>query len=112
MDSTVIQEEGIDELAAYCGKGQEVSALTRDAMAGSMTFQEALKRRLDIIKPSQTQISDFLRSNPSTLSPGIRFVISHLNNNTALQQESLNKVFLSYLHDYAVLRLFSSCSIL
>ncbi len=27
VDSTVIKEEGIDELAEYCGKGQEVANL-------------------------------------------------------------------------------------
>lgn len=27
VDSTVIQEEGIDELAKFCGKGSEVEAL-------------------------------------------------------------------------------------
>jgi phosphoserine phosphatase len=72
VDSTVIQEEGIDELAEFCGKGQEVANLTREAMGGSMTFQEALRRRLDIIKPSQKQIRDFLAQRPSTLSPGIK----------------------------------------
>lgn len=45
---------------------------TKEAMGGSMTFQEALRRRLDIIKPSQRQIHDFLRLRPSTLSPGIK----------------------------------------
>lgn len=72
VDSTVIKEEGIDELAEFCGKGQEVANLTREAMGGSMTFQEALRRRLDIIKPSQRQIRDFLKQKPSTLSPGIK----------------------------------------
>jgi phosphoserine phosphatase len=72
VDSTVIQEEGIDELADFCGKGQEVANLTREALGGSMTFQEALRRRLDIIKPSQKQIRDFLSQRPSTLSPGIK----------------------------------------
>lgn len=72
VDSTVIQEEGIDELAEFCGKGQEVANLTKEAMGGSMTFQEALRRRLDIIKPSQRQIREFLRQKPSTLSPGIK----------------------------------------
>lgn len=74
VDSTVIQEEGIDELAEFCGKGQEVANLTREAMGGSMTFQEALRRRLDIIKPSQKQIRDFLSQRPCTLSPGIKWV--------------------------------------
>jgi phosphoserine phosphatase len=72
VDSTVIEEEGIDELAEFCGKGQEVAAFTREAMGGSMTFQEALRRRLDIIKPSQNQIREFLRQKPSTLSPYIK----------------------------------------
>ena len=72
VDSTVIEEEGIDELAEFCGKGQEVANLTKEAMGGSMTFQEALRRRLDIIKPSQKQIRDFLAQKPCTLSPGIK----------------------------------------
>lgn len=72
VDSTVIEEEGIDELAEFCGKGQEVANLTREAMGGSMTFQEALRRRLDIIKPSQRQIREFLSEKPSTLSTGIK----------------------------------------
>lgn len=78
VDSTVIQEEGIDELAEFCGKGQEVANLTKEAMGGSMTFQEALRRRLDIIKPTQQQIRDFLAQRPSTLSPGIKEFIDYL----------------------------------
>lgn len=72
VDSTVIKEEGIDELAKFCGKGQEVARLTKEAMKGSMTFQEALRLRLNIIQPSQQQIKDFLLQHPSTLSPGIK----------------------------------------
>ncbi len=72
VDSTVIREEGIDELAKFCGKGHEVARLTKEAMKGSMTFQEALRLRLNIIKPSQKQIRDFLKAHPSTLSAGIK----------------------------------------
>lgn len=86
VDSTVIQEEGIDELAEYCGKGQEVSNLTKEAMGGSMTFQEALRRRLDIIKPSQRQIREFLTQKPSSLSPGIKWV---LNLSNVLSRETI-----------------------
>ena len=75
VDSTVITEEGIDELAKFCDKGQEVARLTREAMKGSMTFQEALRLRLNIIKPTQKQIKDFLKSRPSTLSVGVKYVI-------------------------------------
>jgi phosphoserine phosphatase len=72
VDSTVIREEGIDELAEFCGKGEEVSNLTKEAMGGAMTFQEALRRRLDIIKPTQEQIRAFLMEKPSTLSPRVK----------------------------------------
>ncbi|XP_070499744.1 phosphoserine phosphatase isoform X2 [Chironomus tepperi] len=79
VDSTVIIEEGIDELADFCGKGEEVSNLTKEAMGGSMTFQEALRRRLDIIKPTQSQIRQFLVEKPSTLSPHIKDFIDYLH---------------------------------
>ncbi|XP_055317213.1 phosphoserine phosphatase isoform X2 [Sitodiplosis mosellana] len=78
VDSTVIREEGIDELAQFCGKGQEVARLTKEAMKGSMTFQEALRLRLNIIQPTQQQIREFLKSRPSTLSPGIMEFVSRL----------------------------------
>uniref|UniRef100_A0A1B0AI36 Phosphoserine phosphatase n=1 Tax=Glossina pallidipes TaxID=7398 RepID=A0A1B0AI36_GLOPL len=78
VDSTVIREEGIDELADFCGKGSEVARVTKDAMAGTMTFQDALKMRLDIIQPSQKQISDFLKERPSTLSRNIKRFVQHL----------------------------------
>ncbi|XP_058836733.1 phosphoserine phosphatase isoform X2 [Topomyia yanbarensis] len=83
VDSTIITEEGIDELAQFCGKGNEVAALTKEAMGGSMTFQEALKRRLDIIKPSQRQIREFLKTRPSTISAGVRELIDQLRQNSA-----------------------------
>jgi len=81
VDSTVICEEGIDELAKFCGKGQEVARLTKEAMKGSMTFQEALRLRLNIIRPSQKQIRDFLKAHPSTLSPGIKEFVHRLREN-------------------------------
>lgn len=40
-------------------------------MGGSMTFQEALKKRLDIIRPSVSQIKEFVEKFPVQLTPGI-----------------------------------------
>ncbi|XP_026739205.1 phosphoserine phosphatase isoform X2 [Trichoplusia ni] len=79
VDSTVIQDEGIDELAKFCGKGDEVKKLTAEAMGGSMTFQEALKKRLDIIRPSVSQIRGFLESFPVHLTPGVSQLIKELH---------------------------------
>lgn len=44
---------------------------TAEAMGGNMTFQEALKKRLDIIRPSVSQIREFLETFPVHLTPGI-----------------------------------------
>jgi len=80
VDSTVIKEEGIDELAKFCGKGEEVSKLTKEAMKGAMTFQEALKKRLSIINPSLNQIKEFIKHHPATLTPGIQDLVDVLQN--------------------------------
>ncbi|EDV96556.1 phosphoserine phosphatase [Drosophila grimshawi] len=78
VDSTVICEEGIDELAEYCGKGSEVARVTKEAMGGSMSFQDALKIRLNIIRPSQQQVADFIKQHPSTLSRNVKRFIAQL----------------------------------
>ncbi|XP_019877426.1 phosphoserine phosphatase [Aethina tumida] len=79
VDSTVIREEGIDELAKFCKKGTEVANLTAKAMTGSMTFQEALKLRLDIIKPSLSQVKEFIKTQPPTLTPGVKKLVENLH---------------------------------
>ncbi|CAH2237413.1 jg11268 [Pararge aegeria aegeria] len=79
VDSTVIQDEGIDELARFCGKGDEVKRLTAEAMGGNMTFQEALKKRLDIIRPSVSQIKEFIETFPVHLTPGVTELVKMLH---------------------------------
>jgi len=71
VDSTVIAEEGIDVLAEYLGKGEEVSALTKAAMDGGMKFQDALKARLDLLQPSKQSILTLLEEQPLQLTPGV-----------------------------------------
>ncbi|KAF3420580.1 hypothetical protein E2986_03123 [Frieseomelitta varia] len=78
VDSTVIQEEGIDELAKFCKKENDVLALTNRAMQGDLTFRQSLTERLNIIKPSFTQIEQFLASRPLKLSPGIKTLTTAL----------------------------------
>ncbi|XP_035439713.1 phosphoserine phosphatase isoform X3 [Spodoptera frugiperda] len=79
VDSTVIKDEGIDELAKFCGKGDEVKRLTAEAMGGGMTFQEALKKRLDIIRPSVSQIREFIETFPIHLTPGVAELVKELH---------------------------------
>lgn len=45
---------------------------TREAMRGSVNFQQAFAHRLDIIRPQMNQIRDFIRTKPPRLTPGIK----------------------------------------
>jgi len=78
VDSTVIDSEGIDELAAYLGVGEKVAALTAAAMGGSQPFHEALAQRLEVMKPTMQQLNTMLADHPSVLTPGVDTVISQL----------------------------------
>mmetsp|Transcript_3215 Transcript_3215/g.3067 ORF Transcript_3215/g.3067 Transcript_3215/m.3067 type:complete len:326 (-) Transcript_3215:133-1110(-) len=79
VDSTVIQEEGIDVLADSLGKGKEVAEWTKKAMEGNTKFEDALAARLAIIEPSRQAIEKCLLENPLQLSPGIDTLIEALN---------------------------------
>jgi len=50
MDSTLIQTEVIDELAAEAGAGEQVAAITEAAMRGEIDFQESLRQRVSVLK--------------------------------------------------------------
>jgi len=46
MDSTIIRQECLDELAAYAGLKDEIAAITARAMAGELDFEGALTERV------------------------------------------------------------------
>ena len=50
MDSTLIQGEVIDELAAMAGVGERVAAITQAAMRGELDFNESFTRRVALLK--------------------------------------------------------------
>ena len=50
MDSTLIQGEVIDELAAEAGVGDQVRAITESAMRGELDFQASFRRRVGLLK--------------------------------------------------------------
>jgi len=50
MDSTLIREEVIDELAREAGVGTEVAAVTEAAMQGEIDFRESLQRRVALLE--------------------------------------------------------------
>jgi len=50
MDSTLIQGEVIDELAARANVGSQVAEITRQAMNGEIDYRESLTRRVALLK--------------------------------------------------------------
>ncbi|MGB5830657.1 MAG: phosphoserine phosphatase SerB [Thiohalocapsa sp.] len=50
MDSTLIQTEVIDELAAVAGVGERVAAFTEAAMRGDIDFSESFRRRMALLE--------------------------------------------------------------
>ena len=50
MDSTMIRQECIDELAAEAGVGEQVAAITARAMNGELDFEGALRERVGLLK--------------------------------------------------------------
>jgi phosphoserine phosphatase len=50
MDSTLINIESLDEIAAYAGRGKEVAAITEAAMRGEIAdYKESLRRRVGML---------------------------------------------------------------
>ncbi|XP_021286442.1 phosphoserine phosphatase, chloroplastic [Herrania umbratica] len=78
VDSTVCIDEGIDELAEFCGAGKAVAEWTARAMGGSVPFEEALAARLSLFKPSVAHVQDFLEQRPPRISPGIEELVKKL----------------------------------
>ncbi|XP_043718754.1 phosphoserine phosphatase, chloroplastic-like [Telopea speciosissima] len=78
VDSTACLDEGIDELAEFCGAGKAVAEWTARAMSGSVPLEDALAARLSLFNPSLSQLQDFLEKKPPRLSPGIDELIKKL----------------------------------
>nr|XP_027089158.1 phosphoserine phosphatase, chloroplastic-like isoform X2 [Coffea arabica] len=71
LPSKVCLDEGIDELAEFCGAGKAVAEWTARAMSGSIPFEDALAARLSLFNPSIAQVQDFLEKRPPRISRGI-----------------------------------------
>jgi phosphoserine phosphatase len=74
MDSTLVQVEGIDELAREAGVGEHVAGITRRAMNGEISFPEALRERVRLLKGLPVSALAKVWKNTS-LTPGAQTLI-------------------------------------
>ena len=70
MDSTMIQQECIDELADVAGVGAQVSAITARAMNGELDFEGALTERLGLLTGLPESVIARVISERITFMPG------------------------------------------
>ena len=49
MDSTIIKEESLDEIAEQAGIGKEIKNITKKAMKGELDFKDALLKRVKLL---------------------------------------------------------------
>ncbi|KKK16503.1 phosphoserine phosphatase [Aspergillus rambellii] len=71
MDSTLIQNEVIDEIAKFIGVEAQVSEITARAMNGELDFSESLKERVSLLKGVPADVFEKLKS-VITISPGAK----------------------------------------
>jgi phosphoserine phosphatase len=70
MDSTMIGQECIDELAAMVGLKDHVAAITARAMNGEIAFETALRERVALLKGLPVSVVDDVIRTRITLAPG------------------------------------------
>lgn len=81
MDSTMIAQECIDELAAEAGIGDQVVEITARAMNGEIDFEDALKERVALLKGLKSAVIDTVLANRITLVPGGRALVQTMKAN-------------------------------
>jgi phosphoserine phosphatase len=76
MDSTMIRQECIDELADMAGVGPQVAAITARAMNGEIGFEGALRERVGLLAGQPEAIIDRVLAERITAMPGGRTLVA------------------------------------
>ena len=83
MDSTMIQQECIDELADEAGVGAHVADITARAMNGELDFEAALRERVGLLKGLPEEVIARVLRDRITLMPGAAVLLATMKANGA-----------------------------
>lgn len=83
MDSTMIEQECIDELADMVGLKGPVSSITERAMRGEIAFEPALRERVALLRGLPSDIAGRIIAERITLTPGGRTLVATMRANGA-----------------------------
>ncbi|MCY4151999.1 MAG: phosphoserine phosphatase SerB [Aestuariivita sp.] len=82
MDSTIIQQESLDEIVLAAGVGgDQVKEITARAMNGELDFSEALAARVLLLKGQSSEVIDIVLENSITVSSGARVLVNTMRAN-------------------------------
>src|SRR5665213_1902175 len=84
MDSTMIGQECVDELADFVGLKAHVAAITERAMRGEIAFEPALRERVALLKGLPVAVIDEAIEKRITLTPGGRTLVATMRAHGAL----------------------------
>jgi phosphoserine phosphatase len=76
MDSTMIGQECVDELADFAGVKAHVAGITERAMRGEIAFEPALRERVALLKGLPVSVVDNVLKDRITLTPGGRELVA------------------------------------
>jgi phosphoserine phosphatase SerB len=83
MDSTMIEQECIDELADMYGVGSKVKKITTRAMNGDLGFQDALNERVALLAQCPNSIIEHVLERRITFRSGGKALVSTMKSNGA-----------------------------
>ncbi|NQU58930.1 MAG: phosphoserine phosphatase SerB [Rhodospirillales bacterium] len=75
MDSTVIDQECIDELADAFGVGRQIREITTAVINGDINFSEALRKRIALMKGMEQDLLERVYRERLTIKPGARTLV-------------------------------------
>src|SRR5208282_4217034 len=75
MDSTLIGQECVDELAAHAGVGAHVASITEQAMCGDIAFEPALRKRVALLAGLPETVIDEVLASRIMLNLGARTLV-------------------------------------
>lgn len=83
MDSTMIEQECIDELADMAGIGAQVAAVTARAMNGEIAFEGALRERVALLAGLDAGVIGRVLAERISYTPGGRALVATMRANDA-----------------------------
>jgi phosphoserine phosphatase len=83
MDSTMIGQECIDELADFANLKAHVAAITERAMRGEIAFEPALRERVALLKGLPVTVIEEVIRDRIKLTPGGRALVMTMRKNGA-----------------------------